>query len=135
MIEQTDHVYLSGPMSGLKNENRTTFHDVELMIREKYGCNVINPAWLSELMGHDRTWEHYLTVDLALVRTSTVMVLLPNWESSPGAREEAAEAVLNGLRVIRFKQIEGELEVLRVGATDSAVPLNAAVSATDSAIK
>lgn len=109
MIDITDHVYLSGPMSGIVDENKSSFHEVECMIRERFGCNVVNPAWLCELMGLDRKWEHYLTVDLALVRTSTVMVLLPGWEHSPGAREEAAEAVINGLRVIKYAEIEPEL--------------------------
>lgn len=109
MITKEDHVYLSGPMTGLKDENKSTFHEIETMIRERFQCNVINPAWLSELMGPDRSWEHYLTVDLALVRTSSVMVLLPGWENSPGAREEAAEAVITGVRVIKYSEIELEL--------------------------
>lgn len=109
MIKQSDHVYLSGPMAGIKDENKSTFHEVETMIRERFSCNVINPAYLSELMGHDRSWEHYLTVDLALVRTSNVMILLDGWEHSPGARQEAAEAVICGLKIIKYEEIEAEL--------------------------
>lgn len=104
-ISAADHVYLSGPMSGLPELNAPAFHEAEERIQERYSCNVINPAFTGHLMGFDRTHENYMEVSLALVRTSSAVVMLPGWENSPGAKAERAEAESRGIPVFELAAV------------------------------
>ena len=47
-IKPDDVVYISGPISGIPGGNGEAFAQAEKHIKEKYGCQVLNPAAMPE---------------------------------------------------------------------------------------
>ena len=104
-------VYISGKMTGLEERvYKENFRKAELFYRS-CGYEVINPCKLSEVVlknKPDASYEDFMRVDLWALRNCTHIALLENWESSPGARREKAEAESNGLEIIFYKAIGGK---------------------------
>ncbi len=111
-------VYVSGPMRGYPGFNFDLFDEATAYLVSK-GYDVFNPA------AHDReTWpdieswpgfaegvpekcpkfdlEIAMAWDLARVRESDAIVLLPGYHRSSGARREIAEALYYGKRFISY---------------------------------
>ncbi|MGE4565564.1 MAG: DUF4406 domain-containing protein [Victivallaceae bacterium] len=106
MLTARDIVYLSGPMTGHPGLNRDEFYRAAEAIEERYGCNVINPANLEFLMGEGRKYEHLMEVDLALVRTSTALVSMPEpIRFSTGALRERAQARECGIKILQLEEV------------------------------
>ena len=104
-------VYLSGKMSGLaESEYRETFKKAE----EHYlscGFNVINPCYISDIVRAakpDATYEDFMKEDLKALARCTHIAMLENWENSPGAKREKAEAERLGLEVMYYRVIGGK---------------------------
>ena len=122
-------LYLSGPMTGVPDNNRPAFDAAAKRLREQ-GHFVINPAELSELfatpLGLDRCFRTYynpsdscdcanvedasrryniaeqiMDADLAAVRSCDAIYLLRGWETSRGAKRELAEAIAHGLTIMQ----------------------------------
>lgn len=79
-------LYLSGPMTGIKD------HNVPLFMREagrlrKKGFKVVNPPELDKIQ-MCRTWEEFLKRDLKFLVTCDAIATLPNWTKSRGANLE-----------------------------------------------
>ena len=123
-------VYVSGPMTGLPDNNSPAF-DAEAIRLRGEGHFVISPAELSELFGtpdevrdsfEAMYWEDtnkyphmfhssslakaIMEADLAAVRSCDAIYLLNGWETSRGAKRELAEAIRCGLQIMQ----EGEDE-------------------------
>jgi hypothetical protein len=79
-------LYLSGPMTGIKNLNVPAFNAAARQLRRK-GYVVINPP---ELDRRERksTWEDCLRRDLRYVVTCDAIATLPRWTKSRGANLE-----------------------------------------------
>ena len=80
------HFYLSGPMTGLPDYNRSAFDEVAKDLREK-GYAVFSPAEV----GHrdqimSRSW--YMRKDIQALLQCDAVMMLPNWEQSEGAKLE-----------------------------------------------
>ena len=101
-IKESDVLYLCGPMSGLPEFNYPAFREAEKLIRERYGCRVLNPARQPDGL----TWEEYMRRGCADVVSATVVIVLPGWQKSKGAQEEMACAAIHGIMVLEFG--EGE---------------------------
>jgi len=80
-------IYISGPMTGLPEFNFPAFHAKEKELREQ-GHKVKNPA--SNGSDATKSWLDYIIDDLILLKECTHIHFLDGWESSPGARIEAA---------------------------------------------
>lgn len=115
-------VYVSGPMTSMPERNIPAFNAAAKRLREQ-GHFVINPAELSAMFGTeeeidasfdylyfpnegDDEWGKRIAcgimeADLAAVRSCDAIYLLRGWEESRGAKEELAEALKHGLRVIQ----------------------------------
>ena len=122
-------IYISGPMTGLPDYNFPAFEAAERRLTEQ-GHFAINPHRISALFGTavelaesfkifcaidgkdnyvlkeelDRraSLAHaVMNADLAAVRSCDAIYLLRGWEESRGAKEELAEALKHGLRVIQ----------------------------------
>ena len=95
-------IYISGPMSGIRDHNFPAFHAEAKRLRE-LGYDVVNPAEL-----HDGETHHphcfYMRTDIALVTTVEAIVLLDGWEKSLGACAEMHVAMVCGVGVFH----EGE---------------------------
>ena len=79
-------LYLSGPMTGIKDLNVPLFNKITRKLRKK-GYKVVNPPELDRLE-RTRTWESSLRRDLKFVVTCDEIATLPNWKKSRGANLE-----------------------------------------------
>ena len=112
------NVYLAGPMRGIKGYNQQAFIVATACLRDA-GFNVFSPAEEDRRKFPDRDWDN-MTGDIAadgltfddmrvLIRAdlnwicdnANMLVLLPGWDRSKGAKLEKALAEFLGLE-IRF---------------------------------
>lgn len=99
-------VYLSGPITGLSEEEYTrSFARAE----QHYctaGFEVVNPVELGKallLKNPGASYEDFMLVDLEALRSCTHIALLAGWENSKGAVREKAEAERLGLEIMRIR--------------------------------
>lgn len=99
--------YISGPMRGKPDYNRAQFVEVEAALighlyegEQDITDRVINPA---RNFNGDVTLDPttYLALDLKQVLESDVLVLLPGWRESEGARREIEVAIWTGKRFLQ----------------------------------
>lgn len=93
--------YLSGPMTGYVDDNFPAFHEAAENLRD-FGLVVINPA--ENVGGHqDMTAEWFLGLDITMIVTrADMVVVLPGWERSRGAKLEVLVANAVGLPVYEY---------------------------------
>jgi nucleoside 2-deoxyribosyltransferase len=79
-------IYITGPMTGYKDDNRPAFRDAAKKLR-KHGAKVISPDELDELdpVKGEKTWESYLARDIKHLSEATMGVALPGWKHSRGS--------------------------------------------------
>lgn len=90
-------VYILGPMTGIKDDNRPAFRKAAETLR-KMGAEVVSPDeldLLDPLPEGTRTWADYLRRDLPWVVQAEAGAALPGWRNSKGATLEAT--ILNAL--------------------------------------
>lgn len=63
---------------------------------EKFGFRVFNPTCLPPIF----TWPEFMDIDLTCLRNCDAIYMLPDWETSRGAKIEHAFAVSMNLPVI-----------------------------------
>lgn len=90
-------IYISGPMTGMPENNFPAFHAAAAMLRGQ-GHDVRNPAEVGEEPG--KTWEDYMRKDLRLLCDCDAIFLLPRWERSKGAHLELHIAHRLGMEVL-----------------------------------
>lgn len=93
--------YIAGPMSGYKDFNYPAFFEAEKQVAA-LGYTPLNPAWAD---GPSYTWEQNMRRGLRLLLTADLLVLLPGWEYSKGARLESHTAVELGLPVYTLDRL------------------------------
>ena len=86
-------VYLSGPITNNKNYRRQ-FSTAEEMIAGP-DVAVLNPAALPQGL----TQAQYMRISLAMLDSADVVLMLPGWERSAGARVEHDYALKVGKQV------------------------------------
>ena len=81
-------IYISGPITGMPNNNREAFEDAARRIAA-LGFEYVNPL---ELCAHldpaVATHDDYMAVCLPALRTCDKIVVLAGWEDSRGCAEE-----------------------------------------------
>ena len=108
--------YESGPMriNGRTGFNYEVFNEVQVALQfdiSQPGDVILNPA--RNFDGDStRPTEEYLTLDLRQVLEADVIVLLPGWENSEGAKLEVSVAKATGKR---FMLAEGEIGTIGNG--------------------
>lgn len=83
-------VFISGPMRGIKNDNKPALDEAELKLRS-YGLDVFNPAWMLFTSGWNRN--DILPIDIAALSKCDAIFQLPGWEKAGGAVLEYQYAV------------------------------------------
>lgn len=89
-------IYISGPMSGVKDFNFPAFNAAAAELR-RMGHEVVNPAELGEHA--DWVWADYLKRDLKVLLDCDVVFALPGWRDSRGASLECDVASRLGMPV------------------------------------
>lgn len=118
-------VYLSGPMTGIEDFNRPQFDQAATELR-KQGYIVIVPgeeeeydeAEAAALALSRQKREFYLSRDIDYIQEiADIVVVLPGWERSEGAKLEVVVAQAIGVPVFEFphatlvkKQVRLEVE-------------------------
>ena len=90
--------YLSGPMTGLPDNGYPAFQAAAERLRSQ-GVQVISPHEITPPGAGPWSWAAHMRVDLAALLTADLIVMLPGWETSRGARLEKAVAEALGLVV------------------------------------
>ena len=78
-------VYISGPMTGMKNHNREAFVEAERYLKN-IGFSVFNPS--NNPTSDKFTWEMYMKWDLKNMLDCDLIFMLDGWENSRGAKLE-----------------------------------------------
>lgn len=86
MARRKGVLYLSGPMTGVKDLNRPAFAVAAKSLRRK-GYRVINPPELDK-NNPQRTWEGCLRRDIVELMKCDKIGTLPRWRQSKGANLE-----------------------------------------------
>jgi hypothetical protein len=89
-------IYISGPVTGIPNENRPAFTAAELQLRGA-AFAVVNPLTLPHR--HDKTWASYMRECIPAMLSCESVALLPGWQLSRGAIVERDLAVTLGMDV------------------------------------
>lgn len=90
-------VYLSGPMTGIADNNFPAFHEWAASLRAD-GYVVVSPAEIPEA----GSWELCLRADLRELCSCDAIALMPGWENSKGANLELHVAHRLGMEVIHL---------------------------------
>lgn len=101
-------VYLAGPITGYKHY-KDTFNRAAVML-ENLGDIVINPATLPEGMPIDL----YMPICLEMVKAADIVILLPGWENSEGARLEKQFADYQGKRTVEIGVYIPEIQANKI---------------------
>lgn len=94
-------VYLSGPMSGIPDNNFPAFHHWAARLRSQ-GHTVVSPAEIPE----SDTWENCLRADLRELCGCDTIALMPGWENSKGANLELHVAHRLGMAVMQLHEFD-----------------------------
>ena len=101
-------VYLSGPITGMRDKNRKAFAKAAEVLRKTFNVErVINPHDI--VLEGSPTWEDHMKADIREMLTCDTVVLLDGWSESRGAKLEEYVARRLGMRLIWMWQIEGLL--------------------------
>ena len=108
----TKRLYLSGPMSGLKNFNHETFNLNAAFLRDE-GWSVFSPAEMDLELGIDLTgpitedqYQALMRNDYRALTECSAIAFLPGWEKSRGAKLESDFA--NVLKLERYRVDESK---------------------------
>lgn len=99
-------IYISGPMTGLPNDNRPAFREMAATLRS-LGHEVVSPDELDTTHGPRNSHAEYMRRDIPLLATCDAIVTLPGWGLSVGARAEVYNAELMGIP--HYRLVDGTL--------------------------
>lgn len=94
-------VYVSGPMTGIPEFNKTAFAEAAAFLRAE-GYEVVSPHELDDadpVARETMTWGDFLSRDVKLIADGGIegIVLLPEWYKSKGARLESFVGIQKGV--------------------------------------
>lgn len=94
-------VYISGPITGLKEEDaRAAFDKAERLLEKDYE-RVVNPmSFESVYQSANLTYDEIMDIDIRLLKMCKTIYMLKNWEGSKGACIERLTALQLGMKII-----------------------------------
>lgn len=102
-------IYISGPMTGIPDENRPAFNEVAQALRAA-GHDVFNPA--ENGLPATATWAQHMRADIAALMDCDSILLLAGWQYSKGATLELVIALDLGMTVHHeVENLTGELKM------------------------
>jgi hypothetical protein len=99
-------VYISGPMSGIKDDNFPAFKAAARALR-MLGYEVVNPAEFDtdvDGLGERSRWVKLLKADIKALMDCDGIVMLPGWENSKGAQLEHYNAKALDLVIMTLEE-------------------------------
>jgi hypothetical protein len=96
-IKKTDVVYISGPMTGLPDNNLVAFDLMHQVLRQR-GCLIQNPGRYEE-GEKDLPYSVLMRRAIKMLCNSSVIVMLDGWHQSKGAAIEYSVAEAIGLPI------------------------------------
>jgi len=126
MDTEFEKIYLSGPMTGMKDFNRPAFHQAARRLR-KQGYLVFNPAELPGSDEHTSRWPELMRLCIRALPEYDALAALNGWEYSTGAGVEVLVAeileipVLDayGLQPLHTQRIQKVISQLALGNQDA----------------
>lgn len=106
MLTAKSIVYIAGPMSGVADHNRPAFEAAEVALREKFGCQVLNPIEHDQQPG--LSYCTYMEMAMEKLKRADAVLLLPGFQHSLGAMFEM-EAALRDEKAIYFFTTQHEI--------------------------
>jgi hypothetical protein len=103
-------VFISGPMTGIKDYNFPKFNEVEKKLIEK-GIECVNPVCVCLKYKQERVvsdinvFNQMINDQLELLKTCTHILLLTDWHRSRGAKHELEVAIQNNIDIILESEI------------------------------
>lgn len=93
-------IYISGPMTGLPDNNRAAF-DLAATVLRQLGHEVSNPAEIAE----QPSWAEYMRQDIKSMMDCRTVVVLDGAYASRGAMIELSLAQALGMPVVPFGKV------------------------------
>lgn len=106
--------YLSGAISS-QPDFVEYFKAHEKLLRENGLCDeIFNPGNVKDSvdLGDDPSWMDYMKYDIKQLMDCDILVLLPNWENSEGAKVEKYLCEKVGINIIEFDKLIEALKKL-----------------------
>lgn len=97
-------IYISGPITGT-DDYKERFKKAQLQI-EAQGNEAINPVAVAEALPKSLNYNHYMTIDMALLTAAEGIIMLEGWQESSGAVEEYRAAAATHKKVFFETQEE-----------------------------
>jgi hypothetical protein len=115
-------IYIAGPYTPIDGKEETRRENIRLasetgrfllkLGHAPFCAHTMTAGWEDEC-----TWDDFMRMDLEWLRQCDVIVLLPGWQTSRGARMEYEEARKQGLVIWDLqRETEGSVEVNRLVA-------------------
>lgn len=101
-------VYISGPISGT-NDYKQRFKKAQQEL-EAAGHEAINPVAVAEVLPASLNYNHYMTIDMAMLTAAEGIYMLKGWQESSGAIEEYKIAAATHKKVLFETQEEQKEE-------------------------
>lgn len=109
-----NRLYLSGPITGTSDYMRR-FLQAEVEIKEELSLtgepgvdfDIVNPTTLEH--NHCGSWEAYMLEDIRALSECNMIVMLPGWRRSKGARVELKSAKRWGIKAVEWHSYFGFL--------------------------
>jgi hypothetical protein len=109
-------IYISGPITGIKDNNRDAFYGMEMRIKNHMNhiknvapYEIINPTRIAYEVDYENRfdrfpsrWEDYMRACIKELCRATAIIFLPGSEKSKGAKLEKIIAGKLGIREHKF---------------------------------
>jgi hypothetical protein len=96
-----ERIYILGPISGIKDNNRKEFYDIADKLRND-GFEVTNPLDFDTPQNEGLSYNQRLRLDVRALTYCDSIYMLPDWKKSKGATLEHMVATMIGLKVIDY---------------------------------
>jgi len=94
-------VYISGPVTGIPNNNEDTFLAAERLLLS-LGCRIFNPQHIEKPIDpitDETLWQYYMHFCVQALPEVDAIFMLPDWQNSKGAVWEHRIAQMLGLEI------------------------------------